>query len=87
MKEIFHIGQSRPIEETDIYPVEHELQSERNTNKLSILWQQQKCKSAPSLSRALFKLYGAQILTWSAVVIALESGAKCVNYKIEAKES
>lgn len=69
MRDILRIGQSRPIDEKEIYDVTDGLQCEKNTRELSALWQQQLITQKPSLSMALFKWHGMQILLWSLLVV------------------
>lgn len=48
MKDIFKIGNKRPIEETEIYEVKDGMRSDRITDRINNGWTEEKSKKTPA---------------------------------------
>lgn len=80
MKDIFKIGNKRPIEETEIYEVKDGMRSDRITDRINKLWMEEKTKKSPSLLRVMYKMYGAQLLFWGLGFSLFETGLRLVSF-------
>lgn len=64
MIDIFKIGNKRPIEEHELYELKDGLHSSKITDRFHILWEEEKKKKSPSLLRAMYNVYGLQLIYW-----------------------
>lgn len=76
MKDIFKIGNKRPIEENEIYEVKDGMRSDKITDRINKLWVEEKTKKKPNLLKVLFKMYGAQLLFWGISFSLFETGLR-----------
>lgn len=76
MKPIFSIGLKRSIEDSDIYGVRNDMQSESNTEAFAEAWEIESKKPNPSIFRVMFRLHGFKILTIGILFSLGETMAK-----------
>lgn len=76
MKDLFRRGLKGPLEDEELYQHRKDLDSERVTEKFSVLWEDE-CKGKnPSIVRMIVKAYGSVFLPLGVVFSICESVTK-----------
>lgn len=73
---MFAIGLKREIEDSDIYAVENDMQSELNTEVFAKAWELECEKKNPSLLRVLVKTYLYKVLSLGFLYAVCETTIK-----------
>lgn len=76
LKDLFQAGLKRPLEEDEIYEVKDGLRSDKNTQALCDLWDEELLRKNPSIIRAMYRLNGLKLLVWGLLFCIAETGAR-----------
>lgn len=79
LKSTFKIGLKRAIQEDDIYAVTEHMESARNTQTYTRLWNLELEKQKPSILRVIFKIHLHKLMIYGALFAIIETLVRYVS--------